>query len=121
MKLITARTLKQGMAMEENKFSQNYQDVCATAFLNEKDMEKFNLKDGDLIKVKTIYGEVVVKCKKGEIEEGNLFIPMGPWANMLISSKDGTGMPDFKGIDVEISKTDEKILSVEEIIKKLMK
>jgi len=120
MKLITARTLKQGMTMEESKLSQSYQDACAIAFLNEKDMAKFNLKEGDLLKAKTSYGEVVVKCSKGVIDEGNLLIPMGPWANILIGGNtDGTGMPNFKGIEVEISKTDENILNVKEIIQKL--
>ncbi|CEG12007.1 putative tungsten-containing formylmethanofuran dehydrogenase subunit D [groundwater metagenome] len=120
MKLITARTLKQGMTMEESKLSQSYQDACAIAFLNENDMAKFNLKEGDLLKAKTSYGEVVVKCGKAVIDEGNLLIPMGPWANILIGGNtDGTGMPNFKGIDVEILKTDENILNVKEIIQKL--
>jgi len=120
MKLITARTLKQGMTMEESKLSQSYQDACAIAFLNENDMAKFNLKEGDLLKAKTSYGEVVVKCGKVVIDEGNLLIPIGPWANILIGGNtDGTGMPDFKGIDVEILKTDENILNVKEIIQKL--
>ncbi|PKP60445.1 MAG: tRNA CCA-pyrophosphorylase [Candidatus Altiarchaeales archaeon HGW-Altiarchaeales-1] len=121
MKLITARTLKQGMTIEESKISQSYQDACAIAFLNEKDITKFCMKEGDLIKVKSNYGEVVVKCSKGAVGENELFIPMGPWANILIGGNtDGTGMPDFKGIDVQISKTDEKILNVKEILQKLM-
>ncbi|NCN64605.1 MAG: tRNA CCA-pyrophosphorylase [Candidatus Altiarchaeum hamiconexum] len=120
MKLITARTLKQGMAMEESKISQTYQNICATGFLNEKDIAKSDMKEGELIKAKTAYGEVVVKCSKGVIDEGNLLIPMGPWANIIIGGNtNGTGMPDFKGIDVRISKTDEKILDVKEIIQKL--
>ncbi|OQX20938.1 MAG: hypothetical protein BWK75_04265 [Candidatus Altiarchaeales archaeon A3] len=120
MKLITARTLKQGMAMEESKISQSYQDACAIGFLNENDIAKFGIKEGDMIKAKTSYGEVVVKCSKGVIDEGDLFIPMGPWANMLVGGNtDGTGMPDFKGLNVEISKTDEKILNVKEILQKL--
>ncbi len=122
MKLITGRTLKQGITMEESKISQSYQDTCAVAYLNEKDMMKFGIKEGDLIKVKSDYGEVVVKCFKGSVDEENLFIPMGPWANTLIGGNtDGTGMPNFKGIDVKISKTDEKILNVKEIIQKLIK
>jgi len=120
MKLITGRTLKQGMTMEESKISQSYQDTCAVGYLNEKDMVKFGINEGDLFKAKTSYGNIVVKCSKGMIDEGNLFIPMGPWANTLIGGNtDGVGMPNFKGIDVEISKTDEKILNVKEIIQKL--
>jgi len=120
MKLITSRTLKQGMTMEESKISQNYQDSCAVGFLNEKDMERLGIKEGDTIKAKTVYGEVVVRCSKGAVEEENLLIPMGPWANMLIGGNtEGTGMPNFKGIDVEVLKTNEKILVVKEIIEKL--
>lgn len=122
MKLITGRALKQGITMEEDKLSQSYQNACAVALLNEKDMAKFNLKEGDFIKAKTHYGEVVVKCRKGMIDEGNIFIPMGPWANMLTGmDTDDIGMPNLKGVDVEISKTDERILNVKEIIQKLKK
>jgi formylmethanofuran dehydrogenase subunit D len=75
------------------------------------------------VKVKTSFGEVVVKAKEKEgTPEGIIFIPMGPWANALVSGNThGAGMPQYKGIDAEIEKTEEEVLHVKDLMKTYMK
>lgn len=70
------------------------------------------------MKVKTEFGEVVVfAVKNKDLRKGVAFIPMGPYANMVIDpNTDGTGMPQFKGVKGSVEKTDEKVLSVKELI-----
>jgi len=49
-----------------------------------------------------------------------VFMPMGPWANLVVSPEtDSTGMPSFKGVVVEIEKADgEEVLSMAELMRK---
>jgi formylmethanofuran dehydrogenase subunit D len=64
----------------------------------------------------TEFGEVVVfaKAKDGN-PEGLAFIPMGLWANAVLSpDTHGCGMPGFKGVPAEIDVTDEKPLETGE-------
>ena len=74
-------------------------------------------KVGDRVKVKTDFGEVVVFARVGDVPEGVVFIPMGPYANRVISDDtDGTGMPRFKGVRGVIEKTDESVKSIKELL-----
>jgi formylmethanofuran dehydrogenase subunit D len=55
------------------------------------------------------------------LKEGIAFMPMGPWANALVSGDThGAGMPSYKGIDAEIEKTGEKVLHVKELMQTYM-
>ena len=86
-----------------------------------EDGEKLGLKEGDRVKVTTDFGAVTVAWvqEKG-LDSGMVFFPYGPWANQVYSSMTGsTGMPIMKGIPAKIEPTDEKILSIEEIVEKL--
>lgn len=116
MKLITGRVIEQGMHLED-KTSEEYREACTLCTMNQRDMFRLDISDGKNVKLKTGHGEVVVKVCMGNIEEGLIFLPLGPWANAITyhEIEDG-GMPSFKGIDVDIEKTDEKIKSAEELI-----
>ncbi|MFQ5892260.1 MAG: molybdopterin dinucleotide binding domain-containing protein [Candidatus Methanofastidiosia archaeon] len=114
--LISGRSLAQAKALEIGKSSSEYLENVAIAFLSEKDMDKLSLKEGDNVELKTHQGSVVLKCKKANLEEGLVFSPYGPWIN-LITGKDteGTGMPELKGFEIEIEKSKERVLSLQEI------
>lgn len=121
VKLITGRTIRQGENLE-NKLSDDYFNAVAICELSEGDMNKLNVVEDEKVKIKTNYGEVVVKAKK---EKGNpdgiAFIPMGPWANAVLSGDTGgVGMPQYKGIDAEIEKTEEEVIPVKELMRKYM-
>jgi formylmethanofuran dehydrogenase subunit D len=115
--LISGRTTVQGQ-MLDSKLSEKYFNEAAVCNMNSSDMEKLGVTPEDNVKVKTKYGEVVVKAKKDDGNpEGLIFIPMGPWANALVSGDThGAGMPSFKGVDAEVEKTGEAVLSVKELM-----
>ncbi len=116
VEVITGRTIDQGKTVEE-KFSEEYFNAVNYCEINEQDFKKLGLRDGDRVRVKTDFGEVVVYAKIGDVPEGVIFIPMGPYANRITSDDtDGTGMPRFKGIIGEIEKTDEPVKSVKQLL-----
>jgi formylmethanofuran dehydrogenase subunit D len=48
---------------------------------------------------------------------GEVFVPMGPYANHLISAEThGSGMPDFKSTVVDIEPSDQEILPVGKVM-----
>jgi len=120
--LNTARTIWQGEAIEAGKNLEMYRKAAAVCYINEEDMEKLGLKDGDVVKIISEYGDAVVYAKKANepVPKGMVFMPMGPWANWVVSPKtDSTGMPSFKGVPVEIVKAEgEKVLSMVELMRK---
>ena len=119
--LTSGRTIVQGQNLD-NKLSEAYFNEVATCELNESDMEKLGVAADERGKVKTSYGEVVVKAKeKAGTPEGVIFIPMGPWANALVSGDThGAGMPSYKCIDAEVEPTEEAVLQVKALMKTYM-
>jgi formylmethanofuran dehydrogenase subunit D len=119
--LLSGRTTKQGVTAEIGKTSDDYLQNVALIQLNQKVMEQLGLADGDTVEVKTAHGSTVVKCQPGDIEETMGFMPYGPWANLLIGSDtQSTGMPDSKGVEAEISKTDKPPESVDDIMNRIV-
>ncbi len=114
--LITGRTISQGVNLE-NKTSSDYMDATACCEVNSKDMGLLG-KPGSNVRVRTRYGDVVVKLKENNGNPDDIaFIPMGPWANAVVDpDTKGCGMPGFKGIPAEIEATNERILLMKELI-----
>ncbi len=116
VEIVTGRTLNQGATVEE-KLSEEYFNSVNYIELNEEDFKELGLQDGDRVKVKTEFGEVVVYAKKSDVPKGVAFIPMGPYANQVIdASTNGTGMPRFKGVRAVVEKTEEEVLSIKELL-----
>jgi len=114
--LITGRTINQGVNLE-NKTSSDYKDATAFCELSSKSAGLLG-KPGSNVRVRTAYGDVVVKLMENNGNPDDLaFIPMGPWANAVVDpDTKGCGMPGFKGIPAEIEGTNDKILSMKELI-----
>ena len=118
MKLITGRTIEQGMHLED-KTSREYREACTLCTMNRGDMFRVGVSDGGNVKLKTEWGEVVVKACIGDIDEGLVFLALGPWANAVTPHEPETdGMPPYKDVDIDIEPTDEEIKDVEELITK---
>ncbi len=116
VEIITGRTLDQGATVEE-KLTDEYFNAVNYIELNEDDFNSLGLQDGDKVKVKTEFGEVVVFAKKGDLPKGVAFIPMGPYANIVIDpDTDGTGMPRYKGVRGTVEKSDENVLGIKELL-----
>lgn len=118
--LITGRTVAQGEAMEKGKISEGFTRACAVVELDPEDMSKLGAYEGDEVKVATEAGEVVVVARKSSSppHQGVAFMPMGPWANVIVGGDTAsTGMPPFKGIKAEITLAKgERVLSAEELV-----
>lgn len=96
-----------------------YRQSTAVSFMDLRDMEKLSLKPRDKIEIKTQWGEVVVFVDKSHDapHEGMIFIPKGPWANIIISPQTHCcSIPTYKGIDAKITKTDKEVLLVADLI-----
>lgn len=113
--LITGRTFMQGVAIEGHKHGEEYVKACGICEMDVSDLKKLGVFPGQTVRVKSAYGEVVVRAVKATQgpHPGLVFIPMGPWANQVTSPNTyGTGMPHFKGVKVAIEPAPgEKVLN----------
>jgi len=103
--VITVRTLTQGQAMHVGKDSKEYIDEISTVRMNLKDFEELELHDGDRIRLTTEHGSTVLKCAKGDVPQGMVFIAYGRLINPIVGpDTQATGMPDYKGIEAEVER-----------------
>jgi formylmethanofuran dehydrogenase subunit D len=86
------------------------------------DLKKLKVFPGQSVRVKSAFGEVVVRAVKASQgpHPGLVFIPMGPWANQVTSPNTySTGMPHFKGVKVTIEPApNEKVMNGIELVQK---
>jgi len=108
--LIPGRTSKQGTSLNESKFGAEYVQETSTVQISPQDMDRLGLKTGDKVRLRSEQGEVTVACvaaKAGELPPGLLFLPYGDASSRLMGGDThGTGMPNSKGIDVELEKAE---------------
>jgi formylmethanofuran dehydrogenase subunit D len=106
--LIPGRTSRQGTSLNEGKFTAEYMEETGTLQINAADMRRLGIADGDRVRLRSDHGQVDVPCRaaKGdELPPGLLFIAYGDASSRLMGGDThGTGMPDSKGIDVELKK-----------------
>ena len=117
--LISGRTARQGMGLEEGKLSDRYTQSVNTVSLNPEDASSLDLVKGGLVKISTEHGCVTVNWAGDRgLDRGMVFFPYGPWANQLYASAtEGTGMPQFKGIKATVSAADGgKVPTIQEIV-----
>lgn len=106
MTLIPGRSQKQGTSLNAGKLGAEYQEVTSTAEMNQDDMQRLGLSDGDAIRLSNTVGEAVVRCKGRKPEDlpaGIIFLPYGPSSSRLMASDTaGSGMPLSKNFDVQV-------------------
>lgn len=103
--LISGRTIMQGVAIEGHKHEEGYIKACGIIEMDIKDMKAIKVFPGQNVRVKSAFGEVIVRAVKTTQgpHPGMAFIPMGPWANQVTSTDtETTGMPGFKGVKVTV-------------------
>ena len=108
MILVPGRSSKQGTSLNKGKLKEEYIDVTSTLEVNEDDMKRLGLENGDKVKLSNETGQTIVSCigkKATDLPEGMLFIPYGPPSSQLMDSDTaGTGMPMSKHMEVTIEK-----------------
>jgi len=124
--LLTGRTLRQGQAKEYGKLSERYLKSVAICEIDPDDMKRMGIKDNSNLRISTDYGSVVVRSTKSlrAPHVGKIFVPYGPWANMILDPKThGTGMPSLKGIHaiIEPAAREEMVMTLPELLHKHFK
>ena len=103
--LIPGRSSRQGVTLNEGKYTDGYLDETSTLRMNPDDMQRMGVSTGDEVRMWNDIGEVVVPCRdaKDECPEGLVFICYGDKSSQLMGGEThGSGMPDSKGLDVFI-------------------
>lgn len=110
MLLVPGRSQSQGTSLNKGKLKDEYLVVTATAELNENDMRRLKLVDGDKIRLASEVGQTVVACKakkQDDLPEGMIFIPYGPSSSQLMGSDTAaSGMPMSKHMEVSVEKVE---------------
>jgi len=118
--LLTGRTIYQGVGKEQGKLSDEYLNSVAICEMDPEDMSRMMITENSSVRVTTPSGSVVVKVVKSmrAPQTRILFIPCGPWASLVMSSKtNGTGMPSLKGVPATIEAAPkDKVLTVRELL-----
>jgi formylmethanofuran dehydrogenase subunit D len=101
--LITGRTIKQASGMHKGKHTEAYRRAVTMVEMSPEDMARMDLAEGRVVRLRTSTGQAEAPVHAGAVPPGMLFVPMGPVANDLVAPEtDGTGMPTFKGLSVEV-------------------
>ncbi|MBN2230226.1 MAG: molybdopterin dinucleotide-binding protein [Candidatus Thorarchaeota archaeon] len=117
--LTSGRTLKQGQALEQGKLSEAYQEAVGVCELDATSLRILGIESGAFVRIESEYGAVVVKAQFDKnAEPGIVFIPCGPYANAITGSDTAaSGMPNFKGIQVEIYRAEEhEFLNIKQLL-----
>lgn len=119
--LLTGRSIYQGVGKEWGKLSDEYWRSVTICEIDPKDLQLLSIKENDSVKVTTEFGSVVLRAVEASnaSHAGMVFIPYGPFANILIGSRThGTGMPSFKGIAAEVEPAKGvKTMSIRDLLK----
>jgi formylmethanofuran dehydrogenase subunit D len=103
--LITGRSTKQGTGISTGKELADYREATTVLELSQVDMARLGLHEGDTVKLKSQFGEATVKCRPEDLPEGIAFMAFGSTINQLVGDQTyATGMPDTKGLEIELQK-----------------
>lgn len=101
--LIPGRSSRQGVTLNEGKYTPGYQHEITTLRMNPDDMAAMHVAPGDRIRVWNAIGEFTAPCVDAgdELPRGMLFIAYGDLScRVMPPDTHGSGMPDSKGLDV---------------------
>lgn len=108
MLLVPGRSNKQGTSLNKGKLKEEYLEVTSTVEMNEDDMQRLELSNGDQVKLSNHLGEFVATCKSkkaADLPSGMIFIAYGPSSSRLMESDTGgSGMPISKNFSVQVEK-----------------
>ena len=120
MKVLSGRTLRQGVGKEAGKNSERYRTSISICEMNSEDITSLSIKAGENVKVTSAHGSVVLKSVSSNqlTKPGMIFIPYGLYANKLFNeTTGGSGMPTFKGEPAVVeSAIEEPVKTLEELI-----
>jgi formylmethanofuran dehydrogenase subunit D len=108
MLLIAGRTSDQGTSLNKGKLKAEYRQVTSTVEMNEDDMARLGLREGDQVRLSNDIGCTTATCaprKANELPAGMLFMAYGPGSSELMGADTaGSGMPLSKNLSVVVEK-----------------
>jgi len=117
--VVSGRSLSQARSRELGKFSDEYSRAVAICELDPDDMIELGALEGENVRVKTRFGEVVLRAtaSKQAPHRRVVFIPYGAWASMLFgTSTHASGMPTLKGVKATVERApNAKVATLQEI------
>jgi formylmethanofuran dehydrogenase subunit D len=116
--MISGRTLAQGASCE-CKMSEDFFKAVSTCSISEEDYSALALSEGRNVLIENEFGRAVMSFRVDSgLPPGMIFIPMGPWANVLVGpDTGGCGTPHYKGVTVDVEATDEPVLTERELFR----
>ncbi len=118
--MISGRTLAQGAGCE-CKMSPDFLKAVSLCHLSKEDYSSLELSEGKNVLLKNEFGQAVLTPKvDAGLRQGMVFIPMGPWANVLVGTDTGgCGTPHFKGVEVDVEATNAPVLDIRDLFRNL--
>ena len=101
-----------------------YRKVAGIAYMDPKDMARLGVANWDSVLVTSDWGEVIVFAahSRDAPHEGTIFIPKGPWANVVVSPETYCCCdPTYKGIMCTVEKSDKEVLLMADLMKAVYK
>lgn len=116
--MISGRTLGQGAACE-SKMSPEFFRATSVCSVSEEDYKSLGLLQGKNVQISNDFGHAVLSSHVDPgLPRGMVFIPMGPWANVLVGpDTGGCGTPHFKGVEVNVEATNAPVLEIKELFR----
>jgi formylmethanofuran dehydrogenase subunit D len=103
--LITGRSTKQGTGISAGKDQPEYQEATRLLEMNRSDLLRLGVQPGEMVRIRSRFGETTVRCREADLPEGLAFLAYGPAASELIGGETwASGMPDTKGFEIEVEK-----------------
>ncbi|EJG06959.1 MAG: molybdopterin dinucleotide binding domain-containing protein [Methanofollis liminatans] len=113
----TGRTSAQGTGLE-HKSGPEYREATSVCRMNPVDLMQLEIEAGERIRAAGPGGVVVLRvAASDDIPQGTVFVPLGPYANAVVGGEThGTGMPDYKSVEVEIEPTDDPVPTIDQLM-----
>ena len=106
--LITCRDIFQWPTKHQGE--QAYQKRSAVVRLSPQDMKALGLKEGDQVRLSNSSDKIVVRARSDQgCPPGLAVMPVSAYANRLTSYEVERGLPNFKGLQIEVETTEEPL------------
>ncbi|MFW9788514.1 MAG: molybdopterin dinucleotide binding domain-containing protein [Candidatus Thorarchaeota archaeon] len=117
LKLVVARSFEADVEAAKDILAKEYLDTAARVRLSIGDLQRLSLKDGGHVNVKSKAGSIVlVAYGDDKVPEGSAVVPYGPWALALVSIPEDDSPPQFHGVSITVTRTDDKVTSLEKLL-----
>jgi formylmethanofuran dehydrogenase subunit D len=120
--IVTFRDIFQDEAGKKGRHTDEYRDLSARIILDEQDMAKLGVKDGQRLRLQNDIGSVVVAAKTSDDDThpALAFMINSPWSNQLVRDDIcDPGIPGFKSITAKVSPTEDSITQLSELLQRM--